>query len=186
MSETLVLSPSYEAVDRISWQRAVSLFFQGKVEIVEEYADKDIRSVTFAIKMPSVVRFLTKLRGRHRAVKFSRENVFARDGGMCAYQAAKDCPRKLTRAEATYDHVVPRAHGGQTTWDNVVICCVPCNQQKGGRTPDQAKMRLRVQPVRPKKLPDVRVTVTWHPGMPDSWRTWVRDFQYWNGELQAD
>jgi 5-methylcytosine-specific restriction endonuclease McrA len=91
----------------------------------------------------------------------------------------------VQRSEATYDHVVPRAHGGKTTWENIVIACVPCNQRKGGRTPTQAGMRLRTPPVRPKKLPELlSVTFTFQPGMPDSWRTWLRDIAYWNAELE--
>lgn len=186
MSDTLVLSPGYEAVATVPWQRAVALMFQGKVEVVEEYEDKDIRSVTFSIKMPSVIRFLQAVRGRRRAVRFSRENVYARDHAQCQYQAAPNCPRNLTRAEATYDHVIPRSQGGKTSWDNVVICCVPCNQMKGGRTPAQARMRLRTQPVMPRTLPGIRVQVAWQPGMPLSWQTWVRDLAYWNGTLDSD
>lgn len=179
--ETLVLSPGYEPVARVHWQRAITLLFMGKVEVVEEYEDKEIRAVTFSIKMPSVVRFLRAIRGKRRAVKFSRENVYTRDQGKCQY-----CGDKVSRAESTYDHVVPRALGGKTDWDNIVIACVECNQKKGGKTPEQAKMHLRSKPVRPKKLPDVRITVCWRPGMPLSWKTWVRDFQYWNGELEHD
>ena len=178
--ETLVLSAGYEPVARVHWQRAVALLFQGKVEVVEEYDDKEIRSITFTLKMPSVVRFLRAIRGKKKAVKFSRQNVYARDGGRCQY-----CVSKVGRSEATYDHVVPRAHGGKTTWENIVIACVPCNQRKGGRTPAQAGMRLRTLPVRPKKLPELlTVTFTFQPGMPDSWRTWLRDIAYWNAELE--
>lgn len=176
--DTLVLDQSYLPVARIHWQRAVTLLCLGKVEVVDEYADKDIRSVTFSIKMPSVVRFITQMRRKKRAVKFSRENVYTRDHGKCQY-----CGESVPRPEATYDHVTPRAAGGKTTWENIVICCVPCNQKKGGRTPQQAGMKLRSRPVKPKKLPDIRVTVMWKPGMPESWRAWVRDYQYWNSEL---
>ena len=178
--ETLVLSAGYEPVARVHWQRAVALLFQGKVEVVEEYDDKEIRSVTFTLKMPSVVRFLRAIRGKKKAVKFSRQNVYARDGARCQY-----CGGKVARHEATYDHVVPRAHGGKTTWENIVIACVPCNQRKGGRTPAQASMKLRSLPVRPKKLPDViSITFTFQPGMPDSWKAWLRDVVYWNAELE--
>ena len=178
--ETLVLNAGYEPVARVHWQRAVALLFQGKVEVVEEYVDKEVRAVTFTIKMPSVVRFLRAIRGKKKAVKFSRQNVYARDGARCQY-----CQSKVARNEATYDHVVPRAHGGKTTWENIVIACVPCNQKKGGRTPTQAKMALRVPPVRPKKLPDVMsITFTFQQGMPDSWRGWLRDVAYWSTELE--
>jgi len=180
--ETLVLSASYEPVARVSWKRAVTLLWEQKVEVVEEYEDRVIRSVTFELKAPSVIRFLRAVRGRKRAVKFSRENVYWRDSRRCQY-----CVQIVPRPEATYDHVVPRAQGGKTTWENVVIACVACNQKKGGRTPSQAGMRLASTPVKPKKLPEsVRITLGWQPGMPSSWRNWLRDFSYWNGELEND
>lgn len=180
--ETLVLNATYHPVARIPWQRAITLLFLGKVEVVEEYEDKTIRSVTFEVKMPSVVRFLRMLKRRKPVVRFSRENVYARDNGQCQY-----CGKKVARPEATYDHVVPRSHGGGTHWENIVIACVPCNQHKGGRTPEQAKMKLKTVPVKPSKLPDsVRITFAFHKGMPSAWANWLRDMTYWHGSLEED
>jgi 5-methylcytosine-specific restriction endonuclease McrA len=180
--ETLVLSAAYEPVARVTWQRAITLLFLGKVEVVEEYDDQVIRTITFEIRMPSVIRFLRALRGRKKAIKFSRENVYARDKGSCQY-----CGHKVARHEATYDHVVPRAQGGATHWDNVVIACVPCNQRKGGRTPAQAGMDLRTHPVKPRHLPETaRIAFTYEKGMPLSWKGWLRDVAYWHGSLDED
>ena len=86
--ETLVLNPGYEPVARVPWQRAITLLFLGKVEIVEEYEDREIRSVTVDFKMPSIVRLLRALRGATQGITFSRENVYARDGGRCQYCGA--------------------------------------------------------------------------------------------------
>lgn len=180
--QTLVLDQSYIPIGRIEWKRAITLLFQGKVEVLEEYEDKEIKSVTFSIKMPSVVRFLRAMRGRKRAIKFSRENVFARDKGRCQY-----CYSKLTRPEATYDHVIPRGQGGLTNWENVVICCVPCNQKKGNRTPEQAGMRLKIMPKKPDKLPEnMNLTMTWRKSDPPSWKEWLAGYSYWHGELESD
>lgn len=179
--DTLVLSASWEPVARITWQRAISLFLEGKVEVIEEYEDRYIRSVTMEFKVPSVIRFIKNVIRKRKAVKFSRENVYARDGGKCQY-----CLKKIPRHESTYDHVIPRAQGGITNWENIVIACVPCNQKKGGRTPEQAKMKLVTKPVRPKKLSDVawRLTFTYDKNMPTSWRNYIRDIAYWHGELE--
>lgn len=178
--ETLVLSTSFEPVARIPWQKAITLLFLGKVEVVEEYEDKLVRSVTFELRMPSVIRFLRSVRARRKVVRFSRENVYARDNGRCQY-----CGLKVARHEATYDHVLPRAQGGKTTWENVAIACFTCNQKKGGRTPEQAAMRLAKVPVKPKKLPDtLRLTFLYEKGMPVSWRKFLRDVAYWHGELE--
>jgi 5-methylcytosine-specific restriction endonuclease McrA len=177
--ETLVLNATYEPVARVTWQRALTLLFQGKVEVVEEYEDEKVRSVTFEIRMPSVVRFLKMLKRRKPVVRFSRENVLARDHMRCQY-----CQKPVIRQEATYDHVIPRAQGGKTCWENIVIACVDCNQKKGGRTPAQARMKLAQAPVKPDKLPHgFKLTFAWQKGMPLSWKNWLRDLTYWHGEL---
>jgi len=178
--DTLVLSQSYQPLGRIPWQRAMTLLLKGKIEVVEEYDDRSVRSVTVSFQMPSVVRFLRKITRRRKAVKFSRENIYERDSGKCQF-----CGSRVPRIDATYDHVTPRCQGGKTTWENVVIACVPCNQRKGGRTPAQAGMRLRSTPVRPKKLSNSwRVTLTWQEGMPATWRDFLRSYTYWNEELR--
>lgn len=179
--QTLVLDPQFQPVGCVPWQQAVRLWYLNKVEIVDEYEDSFIRSVTVVIKMPSVVRFLAGLRGTRRGVKFSRLNVFQRDSGKCQY-----CGTKVKLSEFTYDHVIPRAQGGGTSWTNVVTSCVPCNQHKGNRTPAQAGLKLLSEPARPKKLPDFRVRLSWRKGMPDAWRNWLRDHLYWNGDLDQD
>lgn len=180
--DTLVLDSSYIPIDRVNWQRAVSLLFMGKVEVIEEYEDKEIRSVTFSIKMPSIIRFLKAKRSKKKVVKFSRENVYVRDNGKCQY-----CGTAVPRPVATYDHVTPRGQGGITVWDNIVICCMPCNQKKGNRTPVQAKMKLLTVPARPKKLPDfMHLTIQWNPSMPLSWKDWLASHHYWNDELEEN
>jgi 5-methylcytosine-specific restriction endonuclease McrA len=177
--ETLLLSHAYEPVDRISWQRAITLWWLDKVEIIEEYEDREIRAVSFQMRMPSVVRFLTAMRSKKRSVKFSRENVYTRDHGACQY-----CGHKVSRMEATYDHVIPRRLGGETRWENIVIACLECNRDKGGRTPEGAGMKLRQKPVKPKSLPaTLRFTFQQTKGMPTTWLQYLRDVQYWHGDL---
>lgn len=178
--ETLVLDPKFNPIDRVTWQRALSLFFMGKVEIIEEYEDRFIRSVTVCFKAPSIIRFLRGIRSKRRAIKFSRDNVYMRDKGRCQY-----CNHKVTRAQATYDHVLPKSRKGKTEWTNIVIACMECNQAKSHRTPDEAKMKLLSIPVRPKKLPDaINFTLTWRPGDPDTWKQWLASMSYWHTELE--
>jgi 5-methylcytosine-specific restriction endonuclease McrA len=180
--ETLVLSPSFEPVDIVPWERAITLWFEGKAEIIE-HGDKAIRSINFEMPVPSIIRFLKAGKSNKRAIKFSRENVYERDNARCQY-----CNRKVGRHEATYDHVHPRSQGGQTTWLNVVICCVPCNQRKGGRTPEQAGMKLLSVPTKPKKLSDkMRFCLTWNDRYPEVWKQWLKiDVPYWHSELESD
>ena len=111
---------------------------------------------------------------------FSRDNVYMRDHCRCQY-----CNRKVSRPEATYDHVTPRAQGGRTTWENIVIACVPCNQSKGGRTPAQAGMKLLSVPVKPQKLAHaVQLAFVYDKGMPLPWKKFLRDVAYWHTELE--
>lgn len=178
--ETLVLTQSYQPVARVSWQRAVTLLFLGKVEVVDEYEDREIKSISVSIKMPSIIRFLHNVRRKKKAIKFSRENVYARDKGKCQY-----CFRDVSRGEATYDHVLPKARGGRTEWGNIVIACMGCNQAKRDRTPEQAGMHLKNPPARPKSLPnEYTFTMTWKEGLPLSWRDFMASHQYWNSELE--
>jgi 5-methylcytosine-specific restriction endonuclease McrA len=172
--QTLLLSQSYEPVKIVSWQRAITLLSMGKVEVLESY-DKEVRSPTFVIKIPSVVRLLNAFRRVKKAVKFSRINIYGRDKYRCQY-----CGTKVTLAEGTYDHVVPRAQGGRTEWTNIVTACSDCNSRKSNRTPEQANMKLLNKPVRPEWVPIM--TIRLGNTAPDAWR----DYVYWTGELDQE
>jgi 5-methylcytosine-specific restriction endonuclease McrA len=171
---TLVLDQSYQPHRVVSWQRAVTMLFQGKVEVLEEY-DEDIRSVSITIRMPAVIRLLRRVIGRKKAVKFSRINVATRDDFRCQY-----CHAKHPLSKLTYDHVVPRARGGKTTWENIVMACYGCNEKKADRTPRQAGMRLRKEPVKPKSLPVVFFRIDPQATLPEQWVNWT----YWHGALE--
>ncbi|MEM7608766.1 MAG: HNH endonuclease [Myxococcota bacterium] len=170
---TLVLDQGYQPHRIIGWKRAVGMLFDGKVEVVEEY-DEDIRSVSLTIKMPAVVRMLRAVR-RKRRVRFSRINVAARDDFRCQY-----CGETFPLRRLTYDHVIPRGQGGKTTWENIVMACRPCNEQKGNRTPRQAGMRLRKTPVKPTWLPFVAFRVDPARSVPEAWANWL----YWHGSIK--
>ena len=116
------------------------------MEVISVY-DREIRAVSFSFKLPSVIRLLRYIRIKRRFdyVPFSRANIYARDGHTCQYCGAQAVPT----GELTFDHVVPVAHGGRKDWENIVTCCVSCNRRKGGRTPEEAGMRLMRRPQRP-------------------------------------
>lgn len=165
MESVLLLNASYEPLRIISWQRAVTLVFCGKVEIVEEY-DHDIRSVSIVVKAPAVVRLLKYARIGRKTPPLSRTNILARDNFQCQY-----CARDLSSREATLDHVMPRSRGGKTTWQNIVCCCSSCNRRKGGRTPREASMALLKVPVQPDWLPVLHIRL--YGKVPLSWYTFL-------------
>lgn len=180
--DVLLLSSAWEPMARVTWQRAVSLLFAGKAEVVESYEDRQVRSITITIKMPSVIRVLRRSAWRKRSVRFSRENVYLRDAGLCQY-----CGKAVSRADATFDHVKPKSQGGTRTWDNIVLACVPCNQKKADRSPERAGMKLRATPRKPDQLPDyVTFTVVHDKNTPPTWKGYFRDFMFWMGEFDAD
>lgn len=179
--DVLVLNHAYMPINRVSWQTAFGWLFTGRVEVVEEYEDREIRSASQTWKMPSIIRFMRKVVSKFmKGPRFNRKNVYLRDKGKCQY-----CRVKVTLSEFTYDHVLPRSRGGKTTWENIVVSCLPCNQKKGDRTPEQAGVKLRSRPVRPKSLQGMSVAGKWSQGMPESWKDWLRGAHYWTDTLDS-
>jgi 5-methylcytosine-specific restriction endonuclease McrA len=180
--DTLVLNASYQPISVINWERAMLLISKGLVEVIDVYEKKYIHTVSTAYDKPSIIRFKKYSKSKRKAIKFSRENIYLRDKGKCQY-----CGNTVPRNEYTYDHVIPRAQSGKTIWSNIVVACIPCNQRKGGRTPQQAKMALITTPVQPAKLPDqVSFLLTYKSGMPKSWGDYLVDVAYWRNALDTD
>jgi 5-methylcytosine-specific restriction endonuclease McrA len=141
----LVLNASYEPLQLISVRRAVILLLQEKAEVVEA-ARQQLRARAMALDVPLVIRLMRYIRiPRRLKLPCSRRGVFARDRETCQY-----CGAQPGRSHLTMDHVVPRSQGGGTTWDNVVAACRDCNHRKGGRTPEQANMKLAIVPRQPQ------------------------------------
>ncbi|HSS00491.1 MAG TPA: HNH endonuclease [Kofleriaceae bacterium] len=174
-ARTLLLSQGYEPIKVISWQRAITLLTLDKVDVVEEY-DAQIRATSMIIQVPAVVRLRKAYRRHAKPVKFSRVNIYARDGHRCQY-----CGAKCTIDGLTYDHVIPRSRCGRTTWENIVSCCYTCNARKANRTPAEAQMKLLAVPLRPSWMPSVQIRVSTR-SVPDAWR----DYVYWTGEIDND
>lgn len=83
-----------------------------------------------------------------KRVRFCREHIFLRDNFTCQY-----CNKKLSSKLLTIDHVIPLSRGGKNKWTNVVAACSKCNNVKGNKTPDEARMPLLSKPYAPKSLP---------------------------------
>jgi len=172
MEHVLLLNITYEPLKIINWKKAITMLCLGKVEVIEEYS-RDIHSVSFTIKLPSVVRLLRMVKRPKTPVKFSRQNIYARDRYKCQY-----CGDRFSTEDLTYDHVIPKSRGGKTQWKNIVTCCIDCNRKKGGRIPSEASMKLIRKPKRPTWVPAIRITIGFRE-IPQTWR----DYLYWNVEL---
>jgi len=155
-----------------SWKRAICDVFTGKVEVVEHSRDKTIQGVSQKYPMPSVVRVLKHFRRDRIRIKFSRLNIYARDGLVCQY-----CGQKFMSEDLTFDHVLPRSRGGRTTWENITTCCCDCNAQKADRTVEESGLKLLSKPRKPAYLPTITVRMNARQ-MPEEWRA------YWSGALE--
>jgi len=177
MERTLLLNATFEPLKVITWQKAITLLTQGKVEVIDFY-DRDIRGVSITFRLPSILRLLklVKIKRACKGVRFSRANIYQRDKYTCQY-----CKSRYPAEDLTFDHVVPQVQGGQATWENIVTACLRCNNRKGGRTPREAGMRLIRPPVKPRWIQVATLTI----GIKNAPLSW-RDYLYWNIELNND
>ena len=172
-TNVLVLNRFFMAVRVVNVRRTFTLLYRGCAEVIDhehgQYVSSDfeswcelsqltsiekqpgedyIQAVNFELRVPRIVRLTRFDKMPIQTVRFNRKNLFARDEHTCQY-----CGREEPSHKLSLDHVVPRSHGGPTTWENIVCCCLRCNSRKGGRTPKQARMKLLKHPTKPRINP---------------------------------
>ena len=159
-AHVLVLNQDFSALTVCSVQRAVILIHLHKAELVEALPGRRLRSPSRAFPWPSIVRLKMFVRVPYRHIMLSRKNILRRDGFTCQYCGSRE--------KLTVDHVQPKSRGGRDTWKNLVAACTSCNNRKGNRTPDEARMPLRRRPFRPSHVMFIRdyvgtVDEAWKP-----------------------
>lgn len=193
-SNVLVLNRLYQPVNITTVRRAFILLYQGAAlaidkqfqtfnfedwsELSAEVHDRDvIHTVSRTIKIPRVIILQLYDRLPRLHLRFSRQNIYLRDRLTCQY-----CGERFSRSDLNLDHVVPRSRGGRTTWENVVCSCIPCNLRKGGRTPQEAKMKLLKIPTRPAWSPFEKAAGEL---LHEAWAPFLNlaDASYWHAEL---
>jgi len=176
-SPALVLNADYRPLSYFPlslwhWQTALKAVFLGRVSIVSEY-DTVVHSPSMEMKLPSVIALKDYIR-QPEFPAFTRFNLFLRDHFACTYCGADN--------DLTFDHVVPRAYGGLTSWTNISAACAPCNLRKGGRTPEEAHMFPRRWPHKPTTYELNANGQLFPPNyLHESWR----DYLYWDAELES-
>mgnify|MGYP000235105629 CR=1 FL=1 len=160
---------SYFPLSLLRWQDAVRAVVNDTVSVIAEY-DTVVRSPSTEIRLPSVVALRNYVPSPKR-VAFTRFNVFLRDGFRCQY-----CGDKHKPSDLTFDHVLPRAHGGATRWDNIVAACSPCNTKKDKRI---------IKPIREPFEPTAHQLLAAQRHFPPNYlhESWL-DYLYWNSELE--
>jgi len=137
----LVLNKDYQPLSVCSVQRSVKLLFLEKAELLHDDPERQLRTVNEYYSYPSVIRLRSYIRLPYTRIVLSRRNIMKRDNYTCQYCGAT--------SDLTLDHVLPRSRNGKDTWENLVTACNKCNVNKGNRTPDEARMPLKIQPYRP-------------------------------------
>lgn len=202
-AKVLVLNRYYSAIRVIDARRAFVLLAKEIAEVIavedgayvsypfttwtelsefrKQFEEQDhdwVRTARISIAVPKIVRVLAFDRLPREQVKLNRRNIYARDANRCQY-----CGKTFPTRELTLDHVKPRVQGGGNSWTNLVCACVKCNARKGGRTPEQAGVRLIREPIKPKRNPAISLRL----GSPkyESWKAFL-DEAYWTVELSED
>src|SRR2546429_3623130 len=155
----LVLNATYEPINVCTVRRAVVLLLKERAELIER-SSRELHSESTTLARPVVIRLIAYVnvpRDAHRR-KITRRAVFARDSWTCQYCGS--------RSSLTVDHVIPRSKGGESSWENIVASCAPCNRRKGDRTPRQAGMHPRRAPRTPRAEIFIRVA---SPSIPSAW-----------------
>ena len=189
----LVLNRNWQPIHVATVARAILMLYSGTVRVVdpEDYQTYDwedwarmrpgddeqcIRSVAQCVRVPEVVVLAHYDGMPGTTVPFSRRNIYKRDRFTCQY-----CGCQPAMEDLTIDHVLPRAQGGVSSWENCVLACFTCNRMKADRTPEQAHMRLR----HPPKRPAWRPLYSWHAKPIKSWTRFLGE-AYWNVTLRDD
>lgn len=196
-AQVLVLNRDFYAIEIIDWRRALGLLYLDRAMVVGEDCrtyDFDgwiglsrtiaenpagfIHTPSLRIAVPEVIALKVFGKIPKREVTFSRRNIYRHYGYRCCY-----CGLSFPSEELNLDHILPRSRGGKTDWLNIVTSCIPCNLRKGNRLPEEAGMRLMIQPSRPKpeRRPAVFLNLRWP--IRQSWQQFI-DRAYWDSELE--
>lgn len=131
-----------------------------KAQMVANKNHKVLRSAFSSIPWPSVIRLNKYIQVPYKKVILTRKNILKRDMYKCAYCGRSDLP-------LTIDHVVPRARGGEDSWENLVAACIVCNNRKGNKSPEEVGLVLRVKPYKPNHIMFManmgRIEDSWKP-----------------------
>jgi len=159
--KVLVLNQDYQAISICSVERALTLVFLNKAEVISVCADKCIHTVNTTYPFPSIIRLLRYIIMPYKKVVLSRQNIFKRDNNMCQYCGS--------RQDLTIDHVIPRSRGGVDSWENCVAACRKCNHKKGDLFLGETSMKLLRRPFKPNYLMFLREFTTIH----EDWKPYL-------------
>ena len=143
--------------------------------------DDNFSAPGFALRIYAIPEVIA-LRGYNRIpvseIKFTRRNIYEHYGYCCCY-----CGRKFQTSDLNLEHIIPRSRGGQSSWNNVVTSCIACNIRKGDSLPEEAGMKLLMQPSKPKWRGASSLVFHSTFKIKASWQKFI-DSVYWNSEIE--
>lgn len=141
--DTLVLNADAQPLTILpiatnNWKDSIKAMYEGTVDVLHVHQNWTVRSPSVELQVPSVIilRHYIKVQ---KSIKFSKDNIYLRDDYSCQY-----CGKQ--HVELTFDHVLPRHHGGKTTWTNIVSACMDCNHEKGHSLKYKRPIKVPVKP----------------------------------------
>lgn len=195
----LTLNKQWVACNAISLKKAIILLFscyddgEPKAKIIDPYDDfrlftwndwsrlklgdndQCIKTSSSTFKVPEIILLTRYEKFPPQPIKFSRSALFQRDSFKCQY-----CGKKPGTSNLTLDHILPKSKGGKTTWENIVISCIPCNTKKADKFLYETDMKLLSKPKKPTLLLFKNIK-----NYPKSWENFISNV-YWNIELEND
>jgi 5-methylcytosine-specific restriction endonuclease McrA len=155
-----VLNQNYEPLTVCNVRRAIILTYLGKAEIIGKVDNRDVRSIYQTFDYPSIVRLIIFVRVPFRKIILSRKNILRRDNHRCQFCGST--------SNLTIDHIIPKSKGGEDDWENLTTACIKCNNKKGDRTPEEAKMNLLSIPKKPSHITFIKnfagdINTDWKP-----------------------
>lgn len=158
---TLKLDAAWKPIDIISANRGFIMTWTGRAKTIRSYDLGPIENINY----PAVIVLDSYISKRQLTIPCNRKNVFWRDNYTCQY-----CANKFSYGNLTMDHVIPKCKGGHRTWTNIVSACHKCNNKKGSKTLEEARMKPLNEPV----FPYVKITDLYRNiKIPDIWEPFL-------------
>lgn len=161
-ARVLVLNSDYQPLSVCSVHRSIKLLFLDKAEMIHDYPERKLRTVSEEYDYPSVIRLRRYINIPYNKIVLTRHNIMKRDSKKCQYCGSSH--------NLTIDHVLPKSRGGKDTWENLVTACDKCNVKKGDRTPKEAQMPLSRKPYRPVHITFLQTILG---GVQDDWKPYL-------------
>ncbi len=118
------------------------------IELPVRDFDIPIRTVRLTLRAPIIIVAKNYSKIPNKRIKLSKRSAYEHYGKKCVWSG-----RELSFNEASLEHMTPRSHNGEMTWDNIAIADRKLNAERGNIPIDQWKYKAKYQPNEPKIKP---------------------------------